>query len=230
MAHWRGQWDIEVATFSRQWPRRGLGLGKDTGAGPNILMGKTACVHADLNLPFLFPFRLPIPDLTDSVRRYLNAQKPILDDDQFRKTELLSHSFKYGIGKDLHEELVALDELHQDTSYISGQGFDRHLFALRFLAAAKRGPVIPDFFQDPAYIYLNENVLWTNTLSSPLVANIAFAPMVPDGIAVGYLVHQDYLKFTVSSHCGRNVGEFNQGVTKCLENIFGILEGRPIHS
>ncbi|XP_027693772.1 carnitine O-palmitoyltransferase 2, mitochondrial-like [Vombatus ursinus] len=111
-----------------------------------------------------------------------------------------------------------------------GQGFDRHLFALRFLAAAKRGPVIPDFFQDPAYIYLNENVLWTNTLSSPLVANIAFAPMVPDGIAVGYLVHQDYLKFTVSSHCGRNVGEFNQGVTKCLENIFGILEGRPIHS
>nr|XP_020843603.1 carnitine O-palmitoyltransferase 2, mitochondrial-like [Phascolarctos cinereus] len=73
---------------------------------------------------------LPVPDLIDSVRRHLNAQKPILDDDQFRKTELLSHFFKYGIGKDLHEELGTLDELHQDTSYISAMWIEAFL-ALR---------------------------------------------------------------------------------------------------
>lgn len=34
--------------------------------------------------PVLSPLRLPIPKLEDSIRRYLNAQKPLLDDDQFR--------------------------------------------------------------------------------------------------------------------------------------------------
>ncbi|XP_068949392.1 carnitine O-palmitoyltransferase 2, mitochondrial-like [Petaurus breviceps papuanus] len=140
-------------------------------------------------------------------------------------------AFRYRV-RDLRNMLSDCSEYHIRLirEAAMGQGFDRHLFALRFLAAAKRDPMIPDFFQDPAYSYLNENVLLTNTLSSPLVANIAFAPVVPHGVAVGYSVHQDYLKFTVSSHCGRNVGEFNQGVTKCLENIFSVLEGRPIHS
>jgi carnitine O-palmitoyltransferase 2 len=34
------------------------------------------------NLAF-FP-RLPIPKLEDTIRRYLSAQKPLLDDSQFR--------------------------------------------------------------------------------------------------------------------------------------------------
>lgn len=32
----------------------------------------------------LLLFRLPIPKLEDTIRRYLAAQKPLLDDDQFR--------------------------------------------------------------------------------------------------------------------------------------------------
>lgn len=30
------------------------------------------------------PHRLPIPKLEDTMRRYLSAQKPLLDDSQFR--------------------------------------------------------------------------------------------------------------------------------------------------
>lgn len=55
-----------------------------------------------------------------------------------------------------------------------GQGFDRHLFALRYLAAA-RGVTLPELYQDPAYQRINHNILSTSTLSSPAVSLGGFA-------------------------------------------------------
>lgn len=37
------------------------------------------------------------------------------------KTEKLAHEFQNGVGKELHEELVALDKMNKHTSYISGK-------------------------------------------------------------------------------------------------------------
>uniref|UniRef100_A0A8D0HBD4 Carnitine O-palmitoyltransferase 2, mitochondrial n=1 Tax=Sphenodon punctatus TaxID=8508 RepID=A0A8D0HBD4_SPHPU len=82
-------------------------------------------------------FRLPIPKLEDTIGRYLNAQKPLLDDDQLRKTEQLAHSFGNGIGRELHEQLVAQDKQNKHTSYISGPWFDMYLKA--------REPVVLNF-------------------------------------------------------------------------------------
>lgn len=101
-------------------------------------------------------FRLPVPKLEDTIKRYLNAQKPLLNDDQFRygqthiavscsasnpsvdikkcdlrqhfdsfldccrKTEELAHAFEKGIGRELHEQLVAQDNQNKHTSYITG--------------------------------------------------------------------------------------------------------------
>uniref|UniRef100_A0A9L0J651 Carnitine O-palmitoyltransferase 2, mitochondrial n=1 Tax=Equus asinus TaxID=9793 RepID=A0A9L0J651_EQUAS len=171
--------------------------------------------------------RLPIPKLEDTIRRYLNAQKPLLDDSQFRKTEQLCKSFESGIGKELHEQLVAQDKQNKHTSYISGQGFDRHLFVLRYLAAAK-GISVPELFLDPAYGQMNHNVLSTSTLSSPEVSLGGFAPVVPDGFGVGYAVHDDWIGCNVSSYPGRNSQEFLQCVEKALEDIFDALEGKAI--
>ncbi|KAG9460362.1 hypothetical protein GDO78_022355, partial [Eleutherodactylus coqui] len=64
--------------------------------------------------------RLPVPKLEDTIKRYLNAQRPLLDDEQFRKTEQLAHNFQSGVGKQLHEELVLQDQQNKHTSYISG--------------------------------------------------------------------------------------------------------------
>ncbi|XP_068449749.1 carnitine O-palmitoyltransferase 2, mitochondrial-like [Clinocottus analis] len=63
--------------------------------------------------------RLPIPKLEDTVRRYLAAQRPLLDDDQFRRTEKFAHDFQSGVGKRLQEELVAQDKNNTHTSYSS---------------------------------------------------------------------------------------------------------------
>uniref|UniRef100_A0A6I8NSJ6 Carnitine O-palmitoyltransferase 2, mitochondrial n=1 Tax=Ornithorhynchus anatinus TaxID=9258 RepID=A0A6I8NSJ6_ORNAN len=200
-------------------PRRQIG-----GAGDFLQRSPVPTLHYQQSLP-----RLPIPKLEDTMRRYLNAQKPLLDDSQFRNTEQLCKRFENGIGKELHEQLVLQDKQNKHTSYISGQGFDRHLFALRYLAAAKGGS-LPDFYRDPAYVQINHNILSTSTLTSPAVNLGGFAPVVPDGFGIGYGVHDDWIGCNVSSYPGRDVKAFLQCVHKSLDDIFNVLDGKPIQN
>ncbi|KAI5938077.1 Carnitine O-palmitoyltransferase 2, mitochondrial [Manis javanica] len=108
-----------------------------------------------------------------------------------------------------------------------GQGFDRHLFALRYLAAAKE-IALPDLYLDPAYGQINHNILSTSTLSSPAVNLGGFAPVVLDGFGLGYAVHDNQIGCTISSYPSRNGQEFLQCVEKALEDMFDALEGKPI--
>uniref|UniRef100_A0A3P9IJ20 Carnitine palmitoyltransferase 2 n=2 Tax=Oryzias TaxID=8089 RepID=A0A3P9IJ20_ORYLA len=179
-------------------------------------------MHYQKSLP-----RLPIPKLEDSISRYLAAQMPLLDDDQFRTTEKVAQDFLKGEGRQLHEELVLMDKNNKHTSYISGQGFDRHLFALRYLATSQGRP-LHTLYTDPAYAAINHNILSTSTLTSPAVSLGGFAPVVPDGFGVGYGVHDDWIGCNVSSYPARNVHEFLQCVHKSLEDIFSVLEGKPL--
>lgn len=66
---------------------------------------------------------------------------------------------------------------------ISGQGWDRHLFALRQFAE-EAGLEVP-LYQDEAYKAINTITLSTSTLSSPAVETGGFAPVVPHGLGVG---------------------------------------------
>ncbi|XP_073419730.1 carnitine O-palmitoyltransferase 2, mitochondrial isoform X2 [Dendrobates tinctorius] len=109
-----------------------------------------------------------------------------------------------------------------------GQGFDRHLFALRYMAAGK-GMTVPDLFQDPAYARINHNVLSTSTLTSPAVQVGGFAPVVPDGFGVGYGVHDDWIGCNISSYPTRDVKQFVQCVHQSLEDIFKVLEDKRVN-
>ncbi|XP_069837730.1 carnitine O-palmitoyltransferase 2, mitochondrial isoform X2 [Dendropsophus ebraccatus] len=109
-----------------------------------------------------------------------------------------------------------------------GQGFDRHLFALRHLAAGK-GMTVPELFQDPAYARINHNVLSTSTLTSPAVQLGGFAPVVPDGFGVGYGVHDDWIGCNVSAYPARDVGQFVQCVHQSLDDIFKVLEDKRVN-
>lgn len=110
---------------------------------------------------------------------------------------------------------------------LTGQGFDRHLFALRYLATAK-GDTLPELYLDPAYQQINHNILSTSTLNSPAVSLGGFAPVVPDGFGIAYAVHDDWIGCNVSSYSGRNAREFLHCVQKCLEDMFDALEGKAI--
>lgn len=108
-----------------------------------------------------------------------------------------------------------------------GQGFDRHLFAMRYLANSK-GQTLHSLYTDPAYAAINHNILSTSTLTSPAVSLGGFAPVVPDGFGVGYGVHDEWIGCNVSSYPARNVHEFLQCVHKSLEDIFAVLEGKAL--
>ncbi|XP_069794567.1 carnitine O-palmitoyltransferase 2, mitochondrial isoform X2 [Narcine bancroftii] len=109
------------------------------------------------------------------------------------------------------------------------QGFDRHLFALLYLAKSKGMP-LPELFQDPSYIQMNHNILSTSTLTSPAVNLGGFAPVVPNGFGVGYGVHDNWIGYIVSSYPARDVKEFLKCVHKSLDDIFDVLQGQPINS
>uniref|UniRef100_A0A8C9SUF0 Carnitine palmitoyltransferase 2 n=1 Tax=Scleropages formosus TaxID=113540 RepID=A0A8C9SUF0_SCLFO len=177
-------------------------------------------MHYQKSLP-----RLPIPKLEDTIRRYLAAQRPLLSDDDYSKTEKMAYEFQKGVGKELHSELVAQDKKNKHTSYISGQGFDRHLFAMQHLATSKGLP-LPAFYQDTAYSTMNHNILSSSSLTSPAFSFGGFTPMVPDGFGLGYSIHKEWISCFISSYPARNVTEFQRCVNKSLEGIFSVVEGK----
>lgn len=65
-----------------------------------------------------------------------------------------------------------------------GQGFDRHLFALRKIAEDNNMPV-PELFESHEYKFLNKSILSTSTLSAPSVLAGGFGPVVRDGFGIG---------------------------------------------
>uniref|UniRef100_A0A8C4P4F7 Choline/carnitine acyltransferase domain-containing protein n=1 Tax=Dromaius novaehollandiae TaxID=8790 RepID=A0A8C4P4F7_DRONO len=171
--------------------------------------------------------RLPIPKLEHTLKRYLAAQEPLLDDKQYRNTKRIAKEFEKGAGKRLHRELVELDEKNTHTSYISGNGFDRHLFALKHLAVS-RGEPTPDFFLDTAYQNINHNIISTSTLQSPAVNLGGFGPVVSDGFGIGYHVLDNWLGCNATSYLDGELQEFLRCLEYSLNDIFDILEGRPL--
>lgn len=148
-------------------------------------------------------------------------------------TQRCAHAFVHQPGKHSVEQLQAM--LAECSTYhgqltkeaAMGQGFDRHLFSMRYLANSK-GQALHSLYQDPAYTAINHNILSTSTLTSPAVNLGGFAPVVPDGFGVGYGVHDDWIGCNVSSYPARNVHEFLHCVHKSLEDIFSVLDGKSL--
>uniref|UniRef100_A0A8C6ZQ79 Choline/carnitine acyltransferase domain-containing protein n=1 Tax=Nothoprocta perdicaria TaxID=30464 RepID=A0A8C6ZQ79_NOTPE len=106
-------------------------------------------------------------------------------------------------------------------------GFDRHLFALKHLAVS-RGEPTPDFFLDTAYQKINHNVISTSTLQSPAVNLGGFGPVVSDGFGIGYHVSDTWLGCNATSYLDEELQEFLRCLEYSLNDIFDILEGRPL--
>lgn len=148
-------------------------------------------------------------------------------------TKQCAHAFVHQPGQHSVEELRGM--LNECSKYhgqltkeaAMGQGFDRHLFAMRYLANSK-GQTLHSLYTDPAYAAINHNILSTSTLTSPAVSLGGFAPVVPDGFGVGYGVHDEWIGCNVSSYPARDVHEFLQCVHKSLEDIFTVLEGKAL--
>ncbi|KAI5636156.1 choline/Carnitine o-acyltransferase domain-containing protein [Phthorimaea operculella] len=79
-------------------------------------------MHFQKSLP-----RLPIPELSKSGERYLNALRPLLTTSQYEEALTRTNNFVNNEGKVLQEKLIAKDKANKHTSYISDYWFDLYL-------------------------------------------------------------------------------------------------------
>ncbi|CAH0488215.1 unnamed protein product [Peronospora farinosa] len=82
---------------------------------------------------------------------------------------------------------------------VMGQGFDRHLFALRAMAELQ-GINVPEFYTLPAYQIMNKIILSTSTLSSPALEGGSFGPVNEDCYGIGYGIEKEGSTFQLSSY------------------------------
>ena len=80
-----------------------------------------------------------------------------------------------------------------------GQGFDRHLFGLKYMAQRLHRPY-DEVFTDPIYEQMGHFVLSTSTLSTDTIYFGGFGPVVRDGFGVGYNVTDQKLGAAVNSY------------------------------
>lgn len=100
-----------------------------------------------------------------------------------------------------------------------GQGFDRHLFALRVLAEEK-GRAMPAIYRDNCFEKANHFVLSTSTLHGVAFSGGGFAPVVPDGYGIGYGMVDDKLGALVSAYSPhRDARNFSACMAEALDRI-----------
>lgn len=85
-------------------------------------MSKIPTLHFQASLP-----RLPIPKLEDTCNRYLNAQKPLLNDKELQHTSSCITKFLANEGQSLQKQLLQKNAENPHTSYISEPWFDMYL-------------------------------------------------------------------------------------------------------
>ncbi|XP_065674271.1 carnitine O-palmitoyltransferase 2, mitochondrial isoform X2 [Hydra vulgaris] len=106
-----------------------------------------------------------------------------------------------------------------------GAGFDRHLFALNHLAQSTNRK--SEFFDDYAYKNINHNILSTSTVASPYIQLGGFAPVVQNGLGIGYLIQDNWLGCNITSYPDSpNPTEFVELLKKSLMDIYSVLEGK----
>lgn len=108
-----------------------------------------------------------------------------------------------------------------------GQGFDRHLFALR--TSAERVRVIDtfDLFKDPAYARINHNIISTSTLSSSALLAGGFGPVVSDGYGIGYNIQDGFLGCVVSNYKNNTNGkDFVECLRESYDQLSDVIQAK----
>jgi hypothetical protein len=141
--------------------------------------------------------------------------------------------------EDKNRSLRAACAVHGDVTFaaLTGKGIDRHLFALKQLAARQPGP-LPAFFSLPAYSRMIHNTLSTSTLSSAALDGGGFGPVVADGYVtsfahclfvtscrygVGYGIQDDGSGFSVTSYMD-SLPAFGSALQEAVADMQTVLQ------
>ncbi|RMZ94593.1 carnitine O-palmitoyltransferase mitochondrial, partial [Brachionus plicatilis] len=154
----------------------------------------------------------PASMATKRLAEYLDGKK-ISDSNVGEVISMMQECSKY------HNKLVKEGAM--------GQGFDRHLFALKYHAVQRKKQSMPEFFNSHAYKFINHNILSTSTLAYPNIMNGGFAPVVPDGFGIGYRILDKKLGACVSSYSLSELNEFVDALEETYDQFHDIMKKAP---
>lgn len=153
---------------------------------------------------------------TETVRPATMATKKFVE--EYHKHKKVSHSELRGF---LNECTKVHNKLTKEAAL--GQGFDRHLFGLRYVVE-KMGKPVPALYTDPVYSEANHFILSTSTLYGPAFSGGGFAPVVSDGFGIGYGFLENQMGFLVSSYSPYRDGKgFIDALRESFDNINEVL-------
>lgn len=119
----------------------------------------------------------------------------------------------------LNEAVAQHQRLFQEA--LRGQGFDRHLYALKCLAQEEGLSL--SLFEDPAYSQINRYLLYANTFNAKCFSYGAFGPYSSDGFAVGYQIRDESITFNVFGYSTEKVEEFVSNICTVLDDIHEVV-------
>jgi len=103
----------------------------------------------------------------------------------------------------------------------AGKGVDRHLFALKNIAA-KHNIDTPAFYSSESWNTMNHTIISTSNCGNPSLRLFGFGPVVPDGFGVGYIIKESLIAYSISSK-HRQTKRFVQVLRQTLYLIQDLL-------
>eukprot|EP00162_Nutomonas_longa_P006293 comp16869_c0_seq1/m.27530 comp16869_c0_seq1/g.27530 ORF comp16869_c0_seq1/g.27530 comp16869_c0_seq1/m.27530 type:complete len:659 (+) comp16869_c0_seq1:3-1979(+) len=145
---------------------------------PRIQESVCPSYHFQASLP-----SLPIPELQETLKEYINVISPISTPEEVEKTKKFTKLFESGEGKDLHDKLVMRDFKNRNTSYICDWWFDMYL--------RSRDPIpinVNPFmvFMDPTDAKLNTQI---NRATRMIYSSARFARALRDQTIIPEVFH-----------------------------------------
>lgn len=104
-----------------------------------------------------------------------------------------------------------------------GQGFDRHLFALKIMSEKYRIPLDP-IYEHEAYKKLNCNILSSSTLSAPGLLAGGFGAVERNGYGIGYNIQEEFLGTIITNYVNeKNGADYAERLRESYDQIRNIL-------
>ncbi|CAF5219629.1 unnamed protein product, partial [Rotaria magnacalcarata] len=107
----------------------------------------------------------------------------------------------------------------------TGHGFDRHLFALKYLQQVEnKESHLHPLFTDQSYQLMNHTILSTSTVASKHIAAGGFGPVVDDGLGIGYLIDDDHCGLLVTSYMENESQNFIEAANQSYKELANIIK------
>ncbi|KPI87529.1 putative carnitine/choline acetyltransferase [Leptomonas seymouri] len=111
-----------------------------------------------------------------------------------------------------------------------GDGFDRHLMALRHVAQNNGDKAALAFFEDELFAKTNNAVLATSELSMPWLRYYTFGPSNPNGYGLGYVIDDQEVRVSLSAFTNSpatNVSDMKSALAATCDTLYQLLGGTP---